>query len=220
MKKSALILTAALLLAACNSTKQPPKPATPQPAAPQQPQSIPPFGFMKDVQGAQQVGKGNTGYRFVLFEPNTTRMAANKPFVLAHRAGRLPFANGADGMYFGTTDANGLTPVFVFESPVPEDGFILLERIGRGNSGTWLNLNDNGRPLSGVAYTLNVCAAKPYQYHGVTNTRGQTVYVAADKGTKMHITPYTNDAAAQQATLARLCPAVKSVHKKAAKRRP
>lgn len=218
MKKGVLSLAIILVLAACGNTKQP-QPTVQQPAVvPQQQQIIPPFGFMKDIQGAQQVGKGNIGYRFVLFEPNTARIAANKPFVLAHRTDKLPFANGADGVYYGTTDASGLTPVFAFENPIAENGFVLLERIGRGNSGTWLNLNRNGSALIGATYTLNVCSAKPYQYHGVTNTRGQTVYVAADKGTKIHITPYTNNVVEQQAVLARLCPIVQPERKKSTKR--
>lgn len=182
-----------------------------------QPQILPPFGFMKDAQGAQQVGQGKVGYRFILLEPNTAVMAANKPFMLAHRSGNLPFANGSDGVYLGVTDAKGMTPLFLFETQVPEEGFVVLERIGKGNSGTWLNLSDNGKPLIGVPYTLNVCDAKPYQYHGVTNTRGQTVYIAADKGTLVYISPYTEDEADRKAVLANYCSAKKSVSRQTVK---
>lgn len=219
MKKSAIFLVStSIALAACGTGKVPE--ADGRAAAAQQPKIIPPFVFTQDTQGARQVGKGTVGYRFVLLEPNSNRVAANKPFVLAHSAGKLPFANAEEGVYFGTTDARGMTPVFVFETAVPENGFVLLERVGNGKNGTWLNLADNGTPLIGMAYTLNVCEKKPYQYHGITNTHGQTVYVAAKKGTEMRIMPYNNDPAAQQASLKQACQTVKSTarSKKAPKR--
>ncbi|WP_107688588.1 hypothetical protein [Neisseria wadsworthii] len=212
VKKIAAICGVVWLLGACGNVQR--EQITVQGA---QPQILPPFGFMKDAQGAQQVGQGKVGYRFILLEPNTAVMAANKPFMLAHRGGNLPFANGSDGVYLGVTDAKGITPLFLFETQVPEDGFVLLERIGKGNSGAWLDLTDNGRPLIGVRYTLNVCDEQPYQYQGVTNTRGQTVYVAADKGTNVHISAYREDEAAQKAALAHYCPTKKTMSKQTVK---
>lgn len=212
MRQIAAMLSTVLLLGACSSMQH--EQAMNRIA---RPQILPPFGFMNDAQGAPRVGEGRIGYRFVLFEPNTGILAVNKPFMLAHKAGNLPFAKADEGVYLGITDAQGMTPLFLFDTQVPEDGFVLLERIGKGNSGAWLNLTDNGKPLIGVRYTLNVCDEQPYQYHGVTNTRGQTVYVAADKGTNVHISPYAEDEAAQKAALAHYCPTKKAMPKQTVK---
>lgn len=215
MKKMIPMLAAVWVLGACSSPKAPNQEVAGKTDI--KPQPVLPFAFVKDAQGAEQIGKGKVGYRFALLEPNTRRSAVSKPFALAHRSGKLPFANTADGIYFGKTDDRGLTPVFLFENAVAESDFVLVERVGKGKNGGWLTLSNNGQPMVGVPYTLNICAKRqPYQYHGVTNTLGQTVYVAEAKGTKVHITPFTNDAAAQKATLARLCTMAKPAGKKTA----
>ena len=83
MKKSFLAVAAVLALTACGTAKKPEQQQAS--GAQQQQQQVPPqFVFTKDVQGAQQVGTGTTGYRFVLLVPGTTQPAAKQPFVLSH----------------------------------------------------------------------------------------------------------------------------------------
>ena len=116
MKKSFLAVAAVLALTACGTAKKPEQ----QQASRAQQQQVPPqFVFTKDVQGAQQVGTGTTGYRFVLLVPGTTQPAAKQPFVLSHSSVKLPFATDkTENLYHGVTDERGMTPVFVFNGEV------------------------------------------------------------------------------------------------------
>ena len=220
MLKKFAVLVAAGLLAACSNTSAPAsKDAKPQTAA--NPQPLPPFVFVKDIEGAPRVGKGTLGYRFVLLEPNTNRLAANTPFAISHTQVKLPFA-GADNVYRGMTDARGMTPLFVVEQALPEAGWILVPRAGEGTQGQWLTLaNPQQQPMAGWLYSIAVCGAKPYWVHGQTNVLGQTAYVAHAESTKLVLYPYSADAAVQQTRL-KACPApqtatkAKSVKPKAA----
>ncbi len=202
MKKVLLALAATASLAACNSTKPEQKTA---PQAKQQ--VLPPFVFTKDVQGAQQVGKGKVGYRFILLQPNSNQIAANQPFALTYAGGKLPFVTDGTNVYRGVTDARGMTPVFVFEGNVNQQGFVLLPRVGEGNTGGFVTLSNNQKEARrGMPYSMAVCGSKPYLFSNVTNSVGQTAYVAFNKGTKVQLLPYTNDEAQRKQQLAQVCP--------------
>ena len=222
MKKSFLAVAAVLTLTACGTTKQPAEKQAPRA---QQQQQIPPqFVFTQEVQGAQQVGKGNTGYRFVLLVPGTTQPAAKQPFVLSHSSIKLPFANNkTENIYRGVTDERGMTPVFVFEGQVPQEGFLLLPQVGKGPVGGWVNLsNEQRQPLVGAPYSMAVCEKSPYLFSALTNNRGQSAYVAvSNKNVKVELLPFSNDQTVRAKQLADACqPAAKAAPaKKAVKKR-
>lgn len=207
MKKSFLAVAAVLALTACGTARQPAEKHTP--GAQQQQQVPPQFLFTQDIQGAQQVGKGNTGYRFVLLVPGTTQPAAKQPFVLSHSSVKLPFANNqTENIYQGVTDERGMTPVFVFEGPVQQEGFVLLPKVGNGPVGGWVNLTNGQRqPLVGTPYSMAVCDKSPYLFSALTNNKGQSVYVAASgKEVKVNLLPFSNDQAVRAKQLADACP--------------
>ena len=222
MKKSFLAVAAVLALTACGTAK---KPEQQQASRAQQQQQVPPqFVFTKDVQGAQQVGTGTTGYRFVLLVPGTTQPAANQPFVLSHSSVKLPFATDkTENLDHGVTDERGMTPVFVFNGEVAQEGFVLLPQVGQGKVGGWLNLsNDQRQPLAGVPYSMAVCEKSPYMFSAVTNNIGQTAYVAvSNKNVKIELLPFSNDEAVRNKQLTDVCPpaAKAAPAKKAVKKR-
>ncbi|MGB4881763.1 MAG: hypothetical protein WBO82_01820 [Neisseria sp.] len=206
MIKKITSLTAVCLLAACSTAK-----TEPQPTA-QAEQPLPSFVFVKDVAGAKTVGKGSIGYRFVLLQPNTNRPAVNTPFAISHAAGKLPFAN-VKNTYHGITDERGMTPLFAFEQAVPEQGWVLVPRVGEGMEGGWVTLsNPQQQLLVGIPYSIAVCGAKPYWVHGKTNSIGQTAHVAYSGQAQSMLYPYSADPAVQQTRL-QACPAPKAAAK-------
>ncbi len=212
MIKKLAAVAALALLGACSSAK------TDTPAAQSASQPLPPFLFVQEVAGAEIVGQGQLGYRFALLQPNGNRLAENTPFALTHSSVKVPGSN-AKNVYQGITNERGLTPVFAFAQGVPEEGWILLPRVGEGANGLWFTLSSPQQQLlSGVPYSIAVCAAQAYWVHGQSNSRGQTAYIATAVETPLRLYPYSDDAAVQQERL-KTCPPLKAEPKGKAARK-
>ncbi len=128
---------------------------------------------------AVQVGSGPHRYQFVLRDTVSAAPAALRPFGLSHTAFDLPFVAAEKDVYQGITDAQGRTPVFVFEQAPPAQGWVLLERFGSGPYGERMQLKaGDGEGVGAMAYELVVCGKTPRLYRGVTTAEGDTAYVA------------------------------------------
>jgi len=141
------------------------------------------------TQGRPVIGQGPYRYAFVLKDPATGRPAADRPYALYLKRGRLPFVMEKKGVYQGLTDARGRTAIFRLPFPARPTDWRLVERFGGGPLGEQFVMT-NGSSDKGVArfpYTLVTCTDPPRRFHGVSDRNGLTAYAATAAPTDIQL---------------------------------
>jgi hypothetical protein len=141
-------------------------------------------GHAASGQGAKTFGTGRYPYRFILLDPQTNSPWPNHPFRLFAKHHALPSRQPSAAVYHGVTDANGMTPVFRLNNIIPDKGWDLTELVGDGSFGKSFNLKTPGRhssPVAGYAYAMVICSQPPVVHFGVSDTNGNTAYLASNE---------------------------------------
>ena len=134
--------------------------------------------------GVETFGTGRHAHRFTLFNPQTNKPWPNHPFRLFAKHHDLPSRQPSKSVYHGVTDANGMTPIFLMNTKIPDKGWDLTERVGEGPFGKSFYMKSSGpnrRPIIGYPHAMVICSPVPIVHFGVTDARGNTAYLASSE---------------------------------------